>query len=178
MWKAYFRRGLIYGIDIYDKTGVDEKRIKTFRGDQTDPSFLHQVASEIGEIDIIIDDGSHISSHVIASFRILFPLLKSGGIYAIEDLQTSYWKNVAGFEWGGSEDLGAGHTSMNFLKSLVDGLNYEEFPSRDYKPSYFDLNIEAIHFYHNLAFICKGPNCEGSTVFGKRESVPGPDHGP
>ncbi|HYP89238.1 MAG TPA: hypothetical protein VEQ59_13820, partial [Polyangiaceae bacterium] len=132
--------------------------------------FLTRVIAEIGAPDIIIDDGSHLSEHVVHSFHILFPLLAPHGIYVVEDLQTSYWgleSKITG-NWGGSSDLSAPHTSMNFLKSLVDGLNYEEFPHDGYTPSYFDRNIVAIHFYHNLAFIQKGTNDEGSNILGKR----------
>lgn len=168
MWKAYFRKGNIFGIDIYDKTYHDEKRIKTFKGSQTDEGFLKKVASEIGTINIIIDDGSHYNNHVITTFKILFPLLSPGGIYVIEDLQTSYWSEFQGVQWGGSNDLKAPHTSMNFLKSLVDGLNYEEFIVAEYTPTYFDRNITSVHFYHNLSFIYKGNNNEGSNMLGKR----------
>ena len=31
MWKAYFSRSQIVGIDLYDKTAVDEPRIRTFQ---------------------------------------------------------------------------------------------------------------------------------------------------
>lgn len=69
---------------------------------------------------------------------------------------------------GGSSDLNAAQTSMNFLKRLADGLNYEEFTVDEYVPTYFDRNIISIHFYHNLAFIYKGDNNEGSNMLGKR----------
>jgi hypothetical protein len=165
MWKAYFRKGRIFGIDIYDKTYHDEYRIKTFQGSQVDEAFLRRVAAEIGPIDIVIDDGSHYNAHVITTFMILFPLLSAEGIYVIEDLQTSYWEDA---HWGGSSDLTASHTSMNFLKSLADGLNYEEFAGDQYAPTYYDTHITSIHFYHNLAFIYKGRNDEGSNMRGKR----------
>jgi demethylmacrocin O-methyltransferase len=71
-------------------------------------------------------------------------------------------------DWGGASDLNAPHTSVNFLKSLVDCLNYEEFTLEGYKPSYFDRHIVGMHFYHNLAFIQKGDNDEGSNWLGKR----------
>ena len=170
MWKAYFPNGRINGIDLTDKTCHEEERIRTFAGSQVDQAFLERVIAEIGPPDIIIDDGSHRSEHVIASFEILFPLLAPDGIYVVEDLQTSYWgpeSNVTG-DWGGSSDLNAPQTSVNFLKRLVDCLNYEEFPRDDYSPSYFDRHIVATHFYHNLAFIEKGDNCEGSNILGKR----------
>lgn len=168
MWKAYFPKSYIFGIDIYDKTYHDEQRIKTFRGSQVDENFLRMMTAEIGAIDIIIDDGSHHNDHVISTFKILFPLLSNNGIYVVEDLQTSYWEKVSGESWGGSSDLMAAHTSMNFFKSLVDGLNYEEFIFDQYTPSYFDKHIISMHFYHNLLFIYKGQNNEGSNILGKR----------
>jgi len=57
---------------------------------------------------------------------------------------------------------------MNFFKSLIDGLNYEEFTLDEYVPTYFDRHIVAMHFYHNLVFIYKGLNNEGSSVLRKR----------
>jgi len=106
----------------------------------------------------MIDDGSHLNEHVITSFRTLFPLLAEDGIYVIEDTQTSYWPKFG----GDSYNLNNANTIMNFLKTLTDGLNYEEIARKDYPPSYFDQNIVSLHFYHNLVFIYKGRNEEGS----------------
>ena len=168
MWKSYFPKSRIFGIDIYDKTPHDEKRIKTFQGSQVDTDFLKRVVEEIGRVDIIIDDGSHHNDHVITSFKFLFPLLADNGIYVVEDTQTSYWGGeVQGMDYGGSNDLTASYTSMNYFKSLIDGLNHEEFTIDDYAPTYFDKHITAMHFYHNLIFIYKGRNNEGSNIIGK-----------
>ena len=54
-------------------------------------------------------------------------------------------------------------TSMNFLKSLIDSLNHQEFINANYQPSYYDKKIISIHFYHNIVFIYKGNNNEKST---------------
>jgi hypothetical protein len=158
-WRAFFPRGRIVGIDIYDKSFHDERRIRTLKGSQDDEMFLSSVIEEIGPPDIIIDDGSHLNSHVRASFECLFPRLKDGGIYAIEDLQTSYWSGFGGSPPGNSGD----DTSMQLLKSLCDGLNYEEFEIENYTPTYTDRHIRSVHFYHNLAFVFKGLNEEGSS---------------
>ena len=167
LWEDYFPQARIYGIDLYDKSWLNRGRVKTFQGDQADVDFLRRVVEQTGPPDIVIDDGSHKNAHVITSFRVLFPALKDGGIYAIEDLQTSYWVDVAGVEWGGSPDLRAPHTSMAFLKSLADGLNYQEFVG-DYEPNYFDKHVTSLHFYHNLAFVHKGLNDEpGSFLQGR-----------
>jgi hypothetical protein len=163
MWKAYFPNSNIFGVDIHDKTPHDEFRIKTFKGSQIYESFMRQVVSEIGVIDIVIDDGSHFNKHVIETFTMLFPLISPDGMYAIEDLQTSYWERLDGIDWGGSIDLRASHTSMNFLKSLIDGLNHDEFMDASYAANYFDNHIVAMHFYHNMAFVQKGRNDDGGS---------------
>jgi demethylmacrocin O-methyltransferase len=156
MWKKYFPFGKIFSIDIYDKSVLQENRIKIFCGSQIDRNFLDKVTNEIGSIDIIIDDGSHINEHVIESFKLLFPKLNDRGIYVIEDTQTSYWTDYG----GDSENLTNPDTTMNFFKSLTDSLNSEEFVNPDYKRNYFDKNIASMHFYHNLIFIYKGNNLD------------------
>jgi hypothetical protein len=162
MWKHFFPNATIYGMDIEDKSFVDEDRIVTFVGDQSDPNSLLAIADKIGQLDVIIDDGSHLSPHVRTTFETLFPLLTDGGIYAVEDTQTSYWP-----EWQGSEDRNDPSTSMSMLKALADGLNYEEYVDADFEPSYTDRNIVAAHFYHNLVIIEKGSNAEGT----KKEKI-------
>lgn len=158
MWKSYFPFAKIFSLDIYDKSFLEERRIKIFQGSQIDELFLHKVLSSTGNLDIIIDDGSHVNEHVIKSFKYLFPKLKKGGIYVVEDTQTSYWE-----DYGGSSDhLDKPGTIYNFFKSLINGLNHEEFIIDGYESSYYDKNITSIHFYHNMIFICKGDNLEKS----------------
>ena len=96
MWKEYFPHAQIYSLDIVDKRSLEEDRIRIYRGSQVDEALLNSITSEIGELDLIIDDGSHVNRHIIKTFNILFPKLKTGGIYAIEDLQTSYWNRFGG----------------------------------------------------------------------------------
>ncbi|KQT77456.1 hypothetical protein ASG51_22505 [Methylobacterium sp. Leaf465] len=161
MWKEYFTNGLIVGLDYYEKTHHQEDRIVTYKGSQDDHVLLKKINADLGPFDIIIDDGSHMNIHVLSSFNCLFPLLKNGGIYAVEDIQTSYWKKVFG---GSSVEFNNKETSVGFFKSLVDGLNYKEFEKPGYIPSYYDRNITSIHFYHNQVFIYKNPNLEESNV--------------
>ena len=161
MWEKYFTKAKIYGFDLYDKSYHDTRRIKTFQGSQIDERFLKNTIKKIGRPDIILDDGSHINSHVIKTFHILFPLLKDGGIYIVEDTQTAYWEDFG----GDSIDLNKPDTHLNLFKSLTDGLNYQEFIlPNGYEPSYYDKNITSIHFYHNLVIIYKGDNTEPSNA--------------
>lgn len=157
MWSLFFPKAQIIGLDIEDKSFVEGRNIRICQGDQTDETLLRRIAAEAGLLKVIVDDGSHHPAHIRETFRVLFPLLAPGGIYAIEDTQTSYWP-----EWGGSEDLQDNGTTMALVKSLLDGLNYEEFVDESYLPNYTDLNVVAIHAYHNLVLIEKGRNNEGT----------------
>jgi len=158
MWKSYFPFANIFSFDIYDKLFLQEPRIKIFNGSQVDENFLNGLTEIVGEPTIIIDDGSHMNDHVIKTFKILFPKLKLGGIYVIEDIQTSYWENKG----GSSSEFNRSDTIMGYFKGLVDGLNYQEFEKSGYIPNYYDLNIISIYFYHNLILIYKGLNNEFS----------------
>ena len=153
MWKAYFRKSKIVGIDLYDKSHLSEPRLDIRQCDQTDSEALLRLSNEYGGFDIIIDDGSHLNEHVIKTFGILFPLLRPDGIYVVEDTQTAYWPT-----WGGG--MNCPHASMAFFKNLADGLNYVEYPLANFEPSYFDRHIVEIAFFHNLIFIRKGANDE------------------
>lgn len=159
MWKAFFPKARIIGLDIQDKSPLAEDRITILRGSQADADLLERIAREHGPFDVVIDDGSHWCKHVLASFRTLFPHLTDHGIYAIEDLQTSYWET-----YGGSSGPRRTGTSMTMLQALVDGLNYAELDVPGYEPTYTDRWVESVTFYHNLAFIQKGPNLEPSSL--------------
>jgi hypothetical protein len=90
-WKEYFPNANIYGIDIDPKTKeYEQDRLEIFIGSQGDPDVMIQAMRAAGHFDIIIDDGSHVNSLTLASFEGLFPSLKSGGLYIIEDLGVSY----------------------------------------------------------------------------------------
>jgi MycE methyltransferase N-terminal len=159
MWQRYFSRGLIYGLDIFDKSAVTGPRIRAVQGDQNDPEFLAELGRRFGPFDIIIDDGSHINEHVKTSFRCLFPFVRLGGLYVVEDTQTAYWPGFGGDD----RNLISGDTSIWMLKNLVDGLNHQEIPPSGDSPSYADRHVVGLHFYHNLAIVEKGINAEDST---------------
>lgn len=158
MWKYFFPQAEIFSLDIEDKTHLAEERITIFQGSQNDGEFLERVMAATGPLDIIVDDGSHRNEDVVFSFEKLFPALKPGGWYVVEDTQTSYWP-----EYGGnSQDLVSSPTTMNYFKGLLDGLNYAERLSPCYTPSFLDRNITSLHFFHNLIFVQRGANEEPS----------------
>lgn len=152
-WRDYFPQASICGLDIYDKSGVADERIAVIQGSQTDAELLTNVSREHGPFNIIIDDASHIPGLTLESFRILFPLLAPSGIYVIEDLSTSYWPN-----WGGKFRRRARGTSMDLIKTRIDGLNHAEWKLPNVHPNSFDRNILEIRARHNIVAFLAGDN--------------------
>lgn len=92
LWQDYFCNSIIHGIDINDHKHMQTDRIKIHQADQGNREQLTAVFNEIGNPDIIIEDGSHFMHHQQISLAHLFKTMKSGGIYVVEDLHTSHPK--------------------------------------------------------------------------------------
>jgi hypothetical protein len=154
MWKYFFPNSIIHGVDIYDKDQHAEKRIKIYRGSQIDEQFLNGIIDKVGQMDIIVDDGSHLNQHVIPTFKILFKHLKMGGIYVVEDTFTSYWPDYG----GDRTNLQNPETTMNYFKSVVDEVNSWDYWKPGDAPLAYGNTIVSMHFYHGLIIIHKGDN--------------------
>lgn len=89
--KLFASDSLIIGMDIDPNCKHLEGKVANhvIIGSQVDDAALAKV-SEYAPLDVIIDDGSHIQSHMIVTFLKLFPLLSQNGIYIIEDTHTNY----------------------------------------------------------------------------------------
>jgi hypothetical protein len=118
-WHEYFPHATIVGVDVVaapaDLCDL-APRVTTFRADQSDAEQLRAIAERLraaGGLDIVIDDGSHLCSHQIASYKALYPFLNPGGIYFAEDVTTSYREDPYG---GG---LGRPDTFIRFAQDLV-----------------------------------------------------------
>lgn len=101
VWRSYLGpRAVLHGLDIAPAataaSALDEAGAVLHVGDQTDAALLARIASEMGGVDVVIDDGGHIWGAQIDSFEILYPLLSADGIYICEDTHTSYWPEYAG----------------------------------------------------------------------------------
>lgn len=159
MWHSYFPRAEIYGLDIERKDDSLRfgQRVKIFQGSQSDEVALNRVLADSGTLDLVIDDGSHRASDILASFGFLFPKVRPGGMYVIEDLQTSYWPKFGG-GYPPPRDV---VTAIELLKSLVDALHHEEADLAG-DLAMLGRTIGGIHVHHNIAFIEAAVNMEGS----------------
>lgn len=86
MWHEMFPNARIVGVDISDCSGFANEWFSFVQADAGDAEQLARVA-ELGlSFDIVVDDGSHASFHQQQTFLSLFPLVRPGGFFIIEDL--------------------------------------------------------------------------------------------
>jgi len=119
-WGAYFKYAeTIIGCDINTSCGnlhFNDERIRVVVGDATTEETAKEIDKLAQSFDIVIEDGSHTSHDIVATFVRLFPRLRPGGLYVAEDLHCCYWE-----EWGGG--LGAPCSAIEYFKALCDCLN-------------------------------------------------------
>ena len=160
MWRDYFTNGQV---SVFDNDPVKVERwslkkhgISAYLADQTDKTRFENLVTRHGRPAIIIDDASHIQKNTIQSFQNLFPLLKSGGLYCIEDVITSYWP-----DWGGNIDYydNSNTTIMSYMLDLCHLVNFkrqETFnPPQNRLIPDFIKEIDSIHFHHSQIIIKK-----------------------
>lgn len=128
-WLEYFPNFFIYGIDVnYAEQG---SRYKIFQADQSNLSQIRTIVDRNihHQIAFIIDDGSHIPEHQLSCFNYLFTsLLIKGGIYIIEDIETSYWSNGKIYDYSTRYGYHHPHSLIEIFKLLLDEINNEFLP--------------------------------------------------
>jgi SAM-dependent methyltransferase len=150
MWKRYFGpHARIIGIDINPACKkFEEDQIEVYIGPQQDQDFLQSVIDAVGTPDIVLDDGSHVMSHLLATFRFLYPLMPKNGVYLVEDLHTAYWDDYEG-------GLHKPTTFIEVCKNLIDELNADH--TRGALPATeFTKSTLSMHFYDSVIVFERG----------------------
>lgn len=157
-WKEYFPHGEIHGIDIRgDYEYLNKIGIRTHIVDQSKIGELILFREQYPDyFDIICDDGSHVSDDMILTFETLFPMLKSGGLYAIEDLLCDYdsrWnKGVSVFD---RIRKMVGEVNMNGAIPNSHLCANKKEAVKKYDAGYFEKNIEWVFNSCGLVIIKK-----------------------
>ena len=162
MWRKYFgEKATIIGVDVNPECKqFEEENTIVYIGSQEDTIFLEQLKNKIPKVDILLDDGGHTMKQQITTFNILFDHVKEEGIYACEDLHTSYWK-----EYGGG--LRKKSTFIEFSKKFIDNLHAWHANEID-KPKIHNqitTNVFAVHYYDSMVFLEKKKMVAPSNTF-------------
>jgi cephalosporin hydroxylase len=81
-------------LSAYVASGPATRRVVTRWGvDQSDRAALVALVEELHArpLDLVVDDASHRYAPTLASFEALFPLLRPGGLYVIEEWAWAHW---------------------------------------------------------------------------------------
>lgn len=150
MWQRYFGPlAVVVGIDIDPACKEHESPGINIRiGDQSDEKFLASVVSEFGIPDVVLDDGSHIMSHVNKTFEYFYPMMPKNSVYMVEDMHTAYWE-----EFGGGVDEPM--TFINKSKSIIDSINADHSRGR-ILPDHFTKDTFCISYYDSIVVLEKG----------------------
>ena len=148
LWREYFPNAEIYVLDNLElpqsKRAYQElsETINIKVADQANRSDLKDAINLFGsDFDIIIDDGGHLMDQQQISLGFLFPHLKPGGWYIVEDLHTSFMPN-SGINAEGTN---------NTYKLLKDFQQTRDFksPHLSHKEiSYLKTSIKQVDLYH------------------------------
>jgi Methyltransferase domain len=101
MWRDYFPNATIHGFDLNALAGPLPDRIHLHQGDQANRDSLRRLLQTTGsDFDLIVDDGGHTMEQQQVSLGVLFPHLRPGGLYALEDLHTSFMPAINYYSYG------------------------------------------------------------------------------
>lgn len=161
LWEEYFTdaefHGIEYSRDRLEETSTRVRKFHIHYGSQDDENFLRSFKRESGgNFDIIIDDGGHHFEQQVNSYKYLFrDCLKPGGIYIIEDIETSYWNGAVAYEREHHGGVNVSETTVMKFKQMVDVINRK---FHDNKFSVFGIDdywIKGISFYQNMIVLEK-----------------------
>jgi hypothetical protein len=139
LWALTLMPEVVIGIDLsqrgdspYFTRVLSERgltdRIKTYWGvDQSDTARLLELvtAHAGGELDLVVDDGSHLYGPTKASFEALFPVVRPGGWYIVEDWswehmrQVDYWEQERSPEHLLHEIIAAGPSGSSGVGEIL-----------------------------------------------------------
>jgi len=136
MWSEYFRNARIIGVDInFSRIKAPIERTSLRYADQSSLTDLSIALwdVELGSVDLFIEDGMHSSRCQQICFGAMFNRVRPGGIYIIEDLQSS-------ITWPQEQDERVTTLAMlqKFMRSQKIDTDYMSSEARDYIGSLID----------------------------------------
>ncbi len=178
IWTKYFENGRAFvGCDIDPRCGklkYTDPRVSVIVADAGATIAKTSAMRICGQFDLIIDDGSHMSRDIIRAFLSFLPALAEDGLFVVEDMACSFWK-----EFDGGLDLRT--SSLDFFKEITNVINREHWQEDASVQSRFarfedayDLSIDpqilstiqSVEILNSMVVIRKGNLTQ--TTLGKR----------
>ncbi len=140
MWREFFgQNARIIGIDLNPEAKRWEKEgFEIYIGSQSDPKFWEYFKNEVGNIDIVLDDGGHTFEQQIITIENILPNIKDTGLIVVEDTHTSYMGNFGG---------PSSYSFVEYAKNVVDGIN---FRFGKFSKKRHEKNVYSVTFFESF----------------------------
>jgi hypothetical protein len=142
MWREYLGpQARIIGIDMNpDAQRWREHGFEIFIGDQSDPDFWDRFYAEVGNVDVLLDDGGHMNQQQIVTAHKALDRINDGGCLIVEDVHTSYLP-----EFGNPSD----NSFISFAKRVIDSMG-ARFPSIKVVGNEYWKKVFSMTFYESI----------------------------
>jgi hypothetical protein len=134
-WKVLFPDGLIAGVDIDPRCHWPDGTVRIVCA-QEDEALPGLLAEHSPDWDLIIDDASHEGWRSRLTLRHLWPVVRPGGYYVVED-----------WFYGWHEGQAGKYNMVDFAKELLDLLHGS--PGQE---------VEEIRYRYGMAILKKAPS--------------------
>lgn len=165
MWREFFGpQARIIGVDLNPEVVVwRDYGFEIYIGSQNDPKFWETLVTQLGPIDIVLDDGGHTFLQQITTVDCLLNAIVPNGLIVIEDTHTSYMKEFAPkFK----------STFMDYAFSIIHGINYRHGGFG----AFYEKNIYSVQFFESIvAFRIDPAKCIVSSIITNNENTLGYD---
>jgi len=144
MWREFFGpQARIIGVDFNPAAKRwEQDGFEIHIGDQAKPESWQALFAKIGTVDVLLDDGGHTFEQQIVTVCEALPHIRDGGMIAVEDTHTSYFKDFG---------YPTRYSFIEWAKVMADNINTrfpginQPFSRLPYKDSVFSL-----HFYESI----------------------------
>jgi len=143
MWRNFFGpQARIIGIDFNPLAKRwEQDGFEIHIGSQSSPNFWKTFFSQVGPVDVLLDDGGHTNEQQIVTTHEAIPFIKDGGLLLVEDVHAIYFK-----DFGNPSK----YSFINYAKQFVDVVN-SRFPGVQPVPQdLFKKAVYSVHFYDSI----------------------------
>ena len=144
IWKDFFSKdSRIIGIDTNPGAKkLEEYGFEIFIGDQSNENFWSDFYKEVGNIDVLLDDGGHKNIEQIITINSSLPYINNDGKIVVEDTHASYikkhYRNPSMF------------SSMKFFNLIVDSINRRSPVVNNTKANIYTNKVHSVNFYESI----------------------------
>ncbi len=175
MWRNWLGpKARIIGIDLNPEANKwKDHGFEIFIGDQGDPNFWMETLPQIGQFDVLLDDGGHQSFQQIVTLTEAIKHATKNCIVAIEDTHTSF---MSDFKSHGENSF------LNYAKDATDLITIKGakiYPKRLSQPTNIEIidlfkKTHSIQFFNSLVAFKIDPKntLDPSIIWNKKDNTP------